>query len=62
MLMIVNALMPKYVQLRPRRDGHRAGAQAREAEGEALGTAEEKSVLLSKVGSNLLLVYSTLLL
>ena len=32
------------VRLRPRRDGHRAGAQAREAQGEALGTAEEKKV------------------
>jgi len=32
------------VRLRPRRDRHRAGAQAREAEGEALGTEKAEKV------------------
>ena len=35
------------VRLRPRRDGHRAGAQAREAQGEALGTAAREKTLES---------------
>jgi len=39
------------VRLRPRRDRHRASVQAREAEGEALGTASAEKVTRSSKGN-----------
>ena len=41
------------VRLRARRDRHRSGAQAREAQGEAVGTAEAEGVTVEEQNNNM---------